>query len=217
MKTESLMFTEFPKHIERFLKKGLPGSRSHLKMIPPGRELSIRESDRDKIRYGSVLLLLFPYQNEIYTCLTKRNPSMNSHPGQISFPGGKIEEGESPELTALRETEEEVGISPLKVKLLGMLSELYIPASRFNIFPYVGWLEEKPEFVLNKEEAEKILLFPITESNKNKEIQEIELETVTGPLTVPYYPFEGEIIWGATAMILAEFFDLLHENQPIFR
>lgn len=136
---------------------------------------------------------------------------MKNHPGQISFPGGKIEEGESPELTAMREAQEEVGISPLDVELLGMLSELYIPVSGFIIFPYVGWLDYKPDFVLNEDEAEQIILFPIEDFLQKDQICYTEMDTVRGRLKVPYYPHEGQIIWGATAMILTEFLDILKE------
>ena len=206
------MDSDFSNHIEKILKQELPGARSHIKMIPPGRDLDVKKDDKSRVRYSSVLFLLFPYKGEIYTCLTKRNSAMKNHPGQISFPGGKIEEGESPELTALREAEEEVGISPDKVKILGRLSELYVHVSKFSISPYVGWVDEKPEFILNKDEAEKLILFPIQEFAKNPKLAHMELETVTGSLVVPYYPFEGEVVWGATAMIIAEFFDLLTEN-----
>lgn len=207
------MNSDFTNHIEKILEQELPGARSHIKMIPPGRELIIKKDDESKVRYSSVLFLLFPIDGEIYTCLTKRNPAMKNHPGQISFPGGKIEKGETPEDTALREAEEEVGIIPADVRVLGRLSELYIPVSKFSISPFVAWVDQKPEFILNKDEAEKLILFPIQKFSQNPKLDRIELETVTGPLEVPYYPFDGEIIWGATAMIIAEFFDLLAENR----
>lgn len=198
-----------PEHIARLLKNDLPGKRSHLKMMPPGRELTVRHQDMDLLKYSSVLLLLFPWKDEIYTCLTKRAAAMKNHPGQISLPGGRIEEGESPEVTALRETREEVGVSPLDVRLLGRLSELYVQVSRFTIFPYVGWLDKKPDFVLNEAEAEKLILFPIQQFHRQREVRITRLDTFSGPLDVPYYPFDGEVIWGATAMILTEFLDLL--------
>ncbi len=206
------MNSDFSRHIEQILKQELPGAKSHVKLIPPGRELHVKKNNESLVRYSSVLFLLFPVNGEIYTCLTKRNPAMKTHPGQISFPGGKIEKGESPVTTALREAEEEVGISPGKVKILGRLSELYIHVSNFSISPFVGWVNKKPDFILNKNEAEKLILFPIQKFLKNPQLDHVELETVTGPLVVPYYPHDGEIVWGATAMIMAEFFDLFAEN-----
>lgn len=201
-----------PEHITCLLQRGLPGERSHQKMMPPDRELAVRYPDTGRVRCSSVLLLLFPWKDEIYTCLTKRSAAMKNHPGQVSFPGGRMEDGESPEYTALREAREEVGILPEKVRLLGRLSELYVPVSRFNIFPYVGWLDEKPDFVLNETEADKLILFPIQRFWHNRQVGTIRMETFAGQRYVPYYPFDGEVIWGATAMILTEFMDVL--GQP---
>ncbi len=209
------MNKSYPQYISKILKRDLPGVRSHMKLIPPGRELTVKEEHQNLIKYSSVLFLLFPIDGKIYTCLTKRNAKMKSHPGQISFPGGKIEAGETAIETALRESEEEVGIIPSEVEILGRLSELYVPVSKFSIAPFVGWIDHKPNFILNEEEAEKIILFPIEDFAKNPKLDEIELETVTGPLEVPYYAFENEIIWGATAMILTEFVDLFEENRFI--
>ncbi|MEN6454259.1 MAG: CoA pyrophosphatase [Prolixibacteraceae bacterium] len=206
------MKTLSPDHIARLLKSALPGKESHLKMMPPGRELVVNHHDIDLVRYSSVLLLLLPADGQIYTCLIKRNASMRHHPGQISLPGGKIEDGESPEITALREAQEEIGISPLDVQLLGRLSELYVSVSRYTIFPYVGWMNYKPNFILNEAEAEKLLLLPVQQFRKKLEISQALMRTSLGVMKVPCYLFEEEIIWGATAMILTEFFDLIGES-----
>ncbi len=81
--------------------------------------------------------------------------------------------------------------------------------SRFQIHPFVGWLNKKPGFVINKYEVEKMIYFPL--KNMNNSFAEVELETITGTLKVPCFKFEDEIIWGATAMILSEFFDVLEQ------
>lgn len=202
-----------PEYIRKLLNSDLPGAVSHKKMIPPGRELTVSHEDIDLVRYSSVLLLLFPVQGQIYTCLTKRNRSMKNHPGQVSFPGGRIEEGESPELTALREAQEEVGVFPLDVEILGRLSELYVQVSSYTIFPYVGWIDHQPEFILNKDEAEKIILFPLQKFIQNRNVKHREMKTSVGLLNVPYFSFDGEIIWGATAMILSEFLDMIEKRE----
>lgn len=203
----------FLQYIQQLLQRDLPGEQAHRKLLPPGRKLRAGFKEVPEVKYSSVLLLLFPHEGRIYTCLTRRNSNMKDHPGQVSFPGGKIEEGESPELTAMREAQEEVGVSPLDVRLLGRLSELFVPVSGFTIFPYVGWLDYKPDFVLNRDEAEKLILLPVQDFVQEERIEHTELDTLRGRLTVPYYPYEGEIIWGATAMILAEFFELLREGS----
>jgi 8-oxo-dGTP pyrophosphatase MutT (NUDIX family) len=209
------MRTLLPDHIARLLKTNLPGRQSHLKMVPPGRELVVYHQDVEMARYSSVLLLLFPVDGQVYTCLTKRNASMRHHPGQISLPGGRIEKGESPEVTALREAQEEIGISPMDVRLLGRLSELYVSVSRYTIFPYVGWIDYQPDFHLNKAEADKILLLPVQKSQEELKVKQTLMQTGHEMTEVPYYSFEGEVIWGATAMILTEFFDIIWESRPV--
>lgn len=182
-------------------------------MIPPGRKLAVDLYDTDHLRYSSVLLLLFPHEGKLFTCLTKRASGMKNHPGQISLPGGRIEAGEKPEVTALREAREEVGIDPADVTLLGRLSELYVQVSKFQIFPFVGWTEHKPEFVLNSDEAEKVILFPIQDYLENGKLNHFPVKTTTGVLDVPCFLYENEVVWGATAMILSEFLDLLRRHQ----
>ena len=139
---------------------------------------------------------------------------MKHHPGQISFPGGKVEkEDTSAEMTALREAREEVGIDPGAVEILGKLSELYLEVSQFSIQPFIAWSDKKPDFLVNSGEVEELILFPLSDFVANEAISEVELQTFTGPLLVKYYPHNGEIIWGATAMILSELIEILR-NYP---
>lgn len=203
------MYQHLIQHIIQSLQKDLPGSMAHRKMIPPGRKLTAESTAIGTIKYSSILLLLFPDEGKLYTCLTRRNSNMKNHAGQVSFPGGKIDEGENPEYTAMRETQEEVGVSPADIRVLGRLSELYIPISGYSISPYVAWIDYKPKFVLNPDEADKLILFPIQDFIQKEKIKYTRVNTVTGVLEVPYYPFEDEIVWGATAMILSEFFELM--------
>jgi 8-oxo-dGTP pyrophosphatase MutT (NUDIX family) len=137
----------------------------------------------------------------------KRPATMKHHAGQVAYPGGRIEPGETPIETALRETWEEIGVTSEKIEVLGSLSELFVDVSGFLIQPFVGWLAEKPVFLLNSAEVEKVILFPLLQYKDR--LEETELETVSGRLKVPCFHFEGEVIWGATAMILAEFFDAM--------
>ena len=84
---------------------------------------------------------------------------------------------------------------------------MYVEVSRFQIHPFVGWLKENPVFKINHNEVEKTILFPL--KNLQNNFDEVELSTVKGQLKVPCVKYEGEIIWGATAMILSEFADVL--------
>ncbi len=196
-----------PENIRRALAEKLPGGASHKKMLPPNRELRATETERVSAKKSSVLLLLFIENDELTACLIKRPEHMKFHPGQIAMPGGRIEKGETELETALRETEEEIGIPPEKIEILGSLSELYVGVSRFMIHPFVGWLAEKPHFNINRHEVEKVILFPI--SKYKNTFGQTELATISGKLNVPCVMFENEILWGATAMILSEFYDVV--------
>lgn len=200
--------------LKTFLKNSLngklPGETAHIKMLPPGRRLKTFDHELSSIKQSSVLLLVYPENDQLFICLTKRPSTMKHHPGQISFPGGKVEKEDiSAEMTALREAHEEVGIDRNKIEILGKLSDLYVEVSRFSIQPFLAWANEKPEFIVDYGEVEELIIFPISEFVTNETVAEIELETVSGPLLIRYYPFNGEIIWGATAMILSELIEIL--------
>ena len=196
-----------PEKIKNALSGKLPGATSHKKMIPPNRVLKAAPEEENTLKQSSVLLLLFIENNELIACLIKRPSHMKYHAGQIALPGGRIEKGETAIETALRETFEEIGIQSNEIKILGSLSEFYVEVSQFQIQPFVGWLRKKPEFKINPNEVEKTILFPIKKFKVP--FNKIELETVSGKLKVPCIKFDGEIIWGATAMILSEFADIL--------
>ena len=196
-------------NIRKALAQILPGSKSHRKMLPQNRHLAVSTKERSHIKYSSVLLLLFVESKVLNVCLIKRPEHMKHHAGQIALPGGRIEKGETALETALRETQEEIGISSEQIEILGSLSELYVQVSQFQIHPFVGWLDKKPDFTINKNEVEKAIFFPLKKMKNT--FEEAELKTISGTLKVPCILFEGEIIWGATAMILSEFYDILKQ------
>jgi ADP-ribose pyrophosphatase len=210
------MYSSIKNYLKETLLGELPGGKAHLKMLPPGRRLNTTGDDISRVKQSSVLVLLFPCDGQLCTCLTRRSNTMKHHPGQISFPGGRAEEGEkSPEITALREANEEVGIDPEKVEILGHLSSLFVEVSGFRIYPCLAWADEKPEFISNSDEVEEIILFPIGDFVVNEIISETEVQTVTGILKVNYYPFSGNLIWGATAMIISELIEILKAYHSV--
>ncbi|HNX55115.1 MAG TPA: CoA pyrophosphatase [Prolixibacteraceae bacterium] len=210
------MYSSIINYLKETLPGELPGEKAHLKMLPPGRRLKTPDDDILSVKQSSVLVLLFPHEGQLCTCLTRRSNTMKHHPGQISFPGGMAEEGErSPEITALREANEEVGINPEKVEILGYLSSLFVEVSGFRIYPCLAWADEKPEFTTNSDEVEEIILFPIGNFAANEIINVTEVQTVTGILKVNYYPFEGNLIWGATAMIISELVEILKAYHSV--
>ncbi|SHF95371.1 NUDIX domain-containing protein [Mariniphaga anaerophila] len=196
--------------IKSALAGNLRGIMSHQKMMPPNRKLRAAESDQKRLKPSSVLLLLYAEKEELFACLIKRPSTMKYHAGQVAFPGGRIEQNETAIETALRETYEEIGIEPAAIEILGALSELFVDVSGFLIRPFVGWLRETPTFNINKAEVERTILFPLMKFRGN--LEETELETVSGKLKVPCFHFDGEIVWGATAMILSEFYDAIEDG-----
>ncbi len=192
----------------------LPGSNAHFKMLPPGRRLKQLEHELSAVKQSSVLVLLFPDKDKIYTCLTRRPSTMKYHPGQVSFPGGKVEKDDaSAEMAALREAQEEVGIDPSQIEILGKLSDFYLEISRFSIQPFLAWTDNRPEFTVNTDEVEELILFPVSDFVENEIIQETELQTMTGILPIKYFPYSGQVIWGATAMILSELMEIMRKHS----
>ena len=196
-------------NIRKALLFNPPGTISHKKMLPPNRVLKVTPAEKNLVKQSSVLLLLFIENDELTACLIKRPLHMKHHAGQIALPGGRIEKDETAIETALRETFEEIGIKSNEIEILGSLSEFYVEVSKFQINPFVGWLHKKPKFEIDHNEVEKTILFPI--KNFKAPFSEVELNTVSGKLKVPCIKFNGEIIWGATAMILSEFSDILEQ------
>lgn len=184
-------------------------------MLPPQRDLALPDDVHAAVKVSGVLVIIIPHQEELFTCLIKRPDHMKIHPGQIGLPGGKQEyKDKTPRHTALRETSEEIGILPEDLEILGSLSPLYVTISQFLIHPYVAWCHSMPEFTLNYSEVEKLILLPLLPCMRNAFTIKREVETFTGKMTVPGFSYQDEFIWGATAMILTEFFDILL-SKPI--
>lgn len=210
------MYSSFLAYLRETLHGELSALEAHQKMLPPGRRLKFNENEFLSVKPSSVLLLLYPEGEQIYICLIKRPTTMRHHPGQIGFPGGKAEkEDHSAEMTAMREAQEEVGIDPSFIQVLGKLSELYVEVSKFSIQPFLAWADHKPIFQLNSDEVEELILFPLTDFVANETILETELDTFSGRLRVKYYPYNNEIIWGATAMILSELIEILKKHKRV--
>jgi 8-oxo-dGTP pyrophosphatase MutT (NUDIX family) len=202
-------------HLELLLAKELPGTLAHAKMSPTGRidtESYLLSSSID-VRTSAVMIVLFPEDELLKMVLIKRPSYQGVHSGQISFPGGKSETTDPDYIyTALRETEEEVGIKPDKIRLLGSLSRIYIPPSNFLVYPFVGYCAQPPSFRLDQKEVEKVILPPVDLLLNNDIIKEGSFKA-GGPngwlINAPYFEVENERIWGATAAILSELKELL--------
>ncbi len=164
-----------------------------------------------RAREGCVLLLLYCHQGELHLVLTRRRDDLNSHAGQISFPGGQREPGEPCQAAALRETHEEVGVPPTAVAILGQLGDLYIPPSDFEVRPFVGWYlpQSRPVFCPAEREVAQILEVPVSVllDDSARKVSMREWNGVRLP--VPYFDVAGHMVWGATATMLSEFLERL--------
>ena len=199
----------FIKSLEKILSSKLPGEKAHdIMRTGPKFPKPLEYMKKGGIP-SAVLILLFPNNNTFNFILTLRSKKVETHKGQISLPGGAQEQNESLEKTALRETEEEIGVSPETVELIGRLSTLYVPFSGFDIHPYVGWATEMPEINISVEEVDKIISVPVTEliDSNNLRIKNTGLRGI--PVKMPYFNLKNEIVWGATSMILSEFKQLI--------
>lgn len=113
--------------------------------------------------------------------------------------------------TALRETEEEVGIPRNGVQILGKLSELYIPVSNFQVHPFVGVLDQQPTYTLQEEEVSRVIEVPIShfQNETSRRVIDIQVNRHLSMKNVPYFDVEGKILWGATAMMISELVEAL--------
>ncbi len=189
------------------LKQPLPGSIAHepLRATPAGLIVP-RFEHRSPPKPGSVLILLYEEKGKIMFPLTKRPDYMGTHGGQISLPGGKTEGAETRIETALREAEEEIGISASKINVLGSLTEFFVIPSNFLITPVIGYLNETPDFKPDSKEVKKIIYTSVDDLLRDDAVHTKEIMAANMfPMSAPHFEIENEIVWGATAMMLNEF------------
>ncbi len=189
------------------LKQPLPGADAHepLRAVPMG-AIKPKFEHKTPPKPGSVLILLYPNGEQINFPLTLRADYAGTHSGQISFPGGKAEAGESAIDTALREAEEEIGINRKDIKVIGTLSQFFVIPSNFLVTPVVAFAEARPSFKSDSFEVAKIIEGSLKELIREDAIKSKEiLAAKTYQLMAPHFEIEGEIVWGATAMMLNEF------------
>jgi 8-oxo-dGTP pyrophosphatase MutT (NUDIX family) len=163
---------------------------------------------------AAVLLLVYRHKDKLYTVLTQRAAHLASHSSQVSLPGGRIGRGESVEQAALRETEEELAVSPDCVKILGKLTPLLVSSSNHLIHPVVGWTIRKPAFLANPQEVEEILEIPVSILLKRSTMKQEIWHQRGIKREVPFYQIQGYKVWGATAMVLSEFISVLRSLTP---
>lgn len=207
------MIDQLVHQIKSKLSSGLPGRSAHLKMshklryyTPPAPETAT---------LSAVCILLYPNSLGSFSFSLMERSSKNihdKHKGQISLPGGKKDLiDQSLQDTALRELHEELGVHPKKVNVLAPLSELYIPVSNFAVSPFIGVTDQQPEFILQESEVKALIEVDLQELLNPSNIRSTNIQ-ISPKITlkdVPYFHLNDRVVWGATAMILSEFKQLV--------
>lgn len=196
-------------------EKSLPGADAQYKMSSNGRKNKVSDTFGTKPhKVGAVLILLYPHKNGIYFPLTQRHQYEGVHSGQVSLPGGKAEPFDlDASHTALRETEEEIGVSRHHVEVLGKLTDLYIPPSNFLVHPYIGFAESRPEMVKDDREVAELFETDLHTLLNDDIVGETTISVGNGyRIKTPYFNINGKVVWGATAMILSELKETLRKE-----
>lgn len=196
----------FSAKLSERLRLPLPGNLAHepLRATPVGKIMPKFDHPAPP-KPGSVLILLYEEGGKIKFPLTKRHDYLGTHGGQISLPGGKTEPGEDYIQTALREGEEEIGVRSNDMQVIGRLSDFFVIPSNFMIVPVVAYDLTRPKFIPQESEVVKILKGDLDDLLRDDAVQTKEiLAAKTYPMHAPHFLIDGEIVWGATAMMLNE-------------
>ncbi len=200
----------FSNRLRQALTRPLPGEEGQMGMAPEFRGEEIYSGDP---KPAAVLILLFPHEENIGVVFIKRNEYNGPHSAQVSFPGGAREtDDESLEKTALRETFEELGIKG-KIQILGSMSPLHIPVSNFLVTPFVGWMDEHPVYQPDPTEVQYVIESSLSVLLNPDNIRSGKWKQNKRSIDAPYYGVGEEKIWGATAMMLCEFLQVVSRMQ----
>jgi 8-oxo-dGTP pyrophosphatase MutT (NUDIX family) len=204
-----MSFEECLQRLRQGFERQLPGAAAQLTMAPEYRhELSFLSVAGKKCRDAAVLVLMVPVEGAASLVFTLRHSRLLHHAGQISFPGGRRDPGETLVQAAVREAWEEVGLEE-KADIIGQLTPLYVPPSNFCVYPFVAAIDHLPPLRPHEAEVEAILYVPVSSlldpQTRSRSFRELPGRTGW----VPYFDLDGRQLWGATAMILAELLALL--------
>jgi len=207
-------FSQLIDHLGTTLARPLPGAAAQARMAPRPRREWPAGFNPARIRRAAGLLLVFAVKDRPHILLTVRADTLGRHGGQVSLPGGVIDPGETVEQAALREAHEEVGLAPNGVRVLGTLTPLDIPVSGFRLHPVVASCDIAPHLVPSDAEVARILAVDVHELQDPSRVRWTRQVRDGRTIDVPAFYVGDDEIWGATAMILAEFLTLLGWSGP---
>jgi 8-oxo-dGTP pyrophosphatase MutT (NUDIX family) len=195
----------------------LPGFQGQRRMAPFAKTIYEPPKDIATYKQSAVLALLVQNENasetasELELLFTVRSSELKNHSGQISFPGGRSDEGETIRETALRETCEEVGISRKQIIVLGDLTSMYVPVSKSMIYPILGYHEGQLQTRMNASEVEEIFTVPLHKLLDPANVDKKPWVVLGREVEVPFWNVHSTPLWGATAMMVAEIITLYEE------
>ena len=194
--------------LKKVLTQPLPGLSVQSLMSPTGDNTEKYFKVPSNAHKAGVLFMLYPKDNTWHTVFMKRTSNIQDiHSNQISLPGGRYEDADGTlEQCAIREAHEETGIAPGQIDIFGKLSPLYVYASNHLVHPFIGIISKDPVFIPALAEVQSLIEVPIDHfySNDIIKYKDLNIRHVTLK-DVPYYDLYGEVLWGATAMMMAEF------------
>lgn len=209
-------FTFFSQQVSKIKNLPLPGEDAHFKMAPEVRIAELRKLNQnyEHVRKAGVMALFYPNKEGVTNLLLiLRKTYKGVHSNQIGFPGGKVEiEDVDIMQTALRETNEEVGVPIERICVVKSLSTVYIPPSNFEVYPFIGLYHQRIPFVIQEDEVELLVEVLLTDFMDEANIIEEKLSTSYAEnIDVPVFKLNGYTVWGATAMMLSEIKELLKQ------
>lgn len=211
------LFTAFVSKLSDLDTVSLPGDNAHQLLAPMHRKpAGDYLKERNDYKVAAVMAAFVPLKegDDAGIMLIERTGGKDVHASQISFPGGKQENGEELSDTAKREMEEEVGVAKESINVLFPLTPLFIPPSNFLVHPYLGYLHSLPPLKLSEAEVKRVHLFSVYEFLNPENVFEGTFGSARGyEVKAPFYKIGDVVIWGATAMMLSEIAELI---RPVY-
>ncbi len=206
-------FQEFLEYVPKIMDATLPAKEAHYKMAPLERieNMEKLELQSKNPKIAAVMMLFYPKNGRTHLVLIVRNSYEGVHSAQIAFPGGKFEpKDRTYEITALRETFEEIGVQPDSIEILRQFTHLYIPPSDFLVYPFLGICKEEILFIPDSSEVAAIIELPLSIFLGEEVIVSVPISTsYANDIMVPAFKISEHIVWGATAMMLSELKEVL--------
>lgn len=202
--------------LKQLFQKGLPGEQAHLEFSPIRQKSSEALESAKSVKDAAVAVVIYSKNSELFSLVIERQTYDGTHSGQISFPGGKVEHSDPSLLqTAIRECQEEIGLTLEESSFVSQLTPVFIPVSGFHVRPYVFYVEAVPiSFELSEREVNRLIHISLNDLIKDENVISKNITVGSTILkNVPHFKMNDVEIWGATALMLNELKQLLKLNE----